>query len=247
VVSCLVLAASETTVAAVVVLPVVGLGITVIDGLGRMLLQRSSEPRRLGPLFSLLEMVAALGTVLGSGTAVVLIAVGGARAALVGLAVLLALLLVAAGRAAWRADESADVPVVEMSVLRALPMFAPLPPLPLEALARSARPVQVAAGEEVVAQGEPGEEFYAVVDGELDVVMSGEHIRVATRGDFFGEVALLADVPRTATVTARGPCDLLALDRVSFLVAVTGSDTSREAAWGVVHSLRLDTELPAQG
>ena len=75
--------------------------------------------------------------------------------------------------------------------------------------------------------------------------MSGEHIRVAERGSFFGEVALLADVPRTATVTARTDGELLALDRVPFLVAVTGSDTSRSAAWGVVRSLRLDADLPA--
>jgi CRP-like cAMP-binding protein len=96
-----------------------------------------------------------------------------------------------------------------------------------------------------VRQGEPGDRFYAVVHGSLDVVMSGEHIRTAARGSFFGEVALLADVPRTATVTAATDGDLLALDRVPFLVAVTGSDTSRAAAWGVVRSLRLDTDLPA--
>lgn len=244
---CLALAAAPSLAVAVVALPVLGLGVTVIDGLGRMLLQRAAEPRQLGPLFSLLELVAGVGLVLGSGLALVLVAVDGARLALAGLAVVLLGLLVVAGRTAWRADETADLPVVEMSVLRALPMFAPLPPLPLEVLARSAVTVRVDAGETVVVQGEPGERFYAVVEGELDVEMSGVHVRTATRGGFFGEVALLADVPRTATVTARGPCVLLALDRVAFLVAVTGSDTSREAAWGVVRGLELDTEIPAPG
>ena len=174
-----------------------------------------------------------------------LIAVGDVHLALYGVAGLLAFLLLCTGRAVLRADAGADVPVVEMSLLRRLPMFAPLSPIPLEAVARSADHVQVGAGETVVRQGDPGDRFYAVVHGDFDIVMSGEHIRVASRGDFFGEVALLADVVRTATVTARGDGELVAVDRVPFLVAVTGSDTSRAAAWGVVRSLRLDTKLPA--
>ncbi len=242
---CLVLGGRPLLAVALVALPALGTGVTVIDGLGRMLLQRSVDPRHLGPLFAVLETVAGLGMVAGSVLAQVLIGIGGADLALVGLAVVLVALLAGAGPAARRADRRADVPVVEMSLLRALPMFAPLGPVALEALARSAREVEVADGEVVMVQGEPGDAFYAVVDGALDVVMSGAPVRTATRGSFVGEVALLADVPRTATVTARGRTDLLAIDRVDFLVAVTGSDTSHAAAWGVVRALQLDAEVEA--
>jgi hypothetical protein len=218
---------------------------TLVDSLGRMLLQRSADPRALGSMFAMVEIVGGVGLLVGSGLVQVLIAVGDVHLALYGLAGLLAALLLGTGRAVLRADAGADVPVVEMSLLRRLPMFAPLSPIPLEAVARSASHVPVAAGETVVRQGDPGDRFYAVVQGDFDIVMSGEHIRVASRGDFFGEVALLADVARTATVTARGQGELVAVDRVPFLVAVTGSDTSRAAAWGLVRSLRLDTELPS--
>lgn len=244
VLACIALGSWATLPVAVVALPVLGVGVTVIDGLGRMLLQRSAEPRQLGPLFAVVELVAGVGMVLGSLVAQGLIRIAGADVALLGLAMLLVVILAVSGRAAWRADATADVPVVEMSLLRSLPMFAPLGPVPLEVLARTARHRSVAAGEVVMTQGAPGDTFYAVADGELDVVMSGEHIRIAGRGGFVGEVALLADVPRTATVSARRRSELLEVDRVAFLVAVTGSDTSHAAAWGVVRSLRLETDLP---
>lgn len=83
-----------------------------------------------------------------------------------------------------------------------------------------------------------------MADGAFDVVMSGRLMRVANRGDCFGEVALLAAVPRTATVSANGVGTLLAVDRVAFLTAVTGADTSLAAAWGVVRAMELDTDVP---
>jgi CRP-like cAMP-binding protein len=127
-----------------------------------------------------------------------------------------------------------------MSLLARLPMFAPMHPVTLEAVARSADHVAVDDGEVVVRQGDKGDRFYAVVEGAFDIVQSGTHVRCAIRGNCFGEVALLADVPRTATITARGPGQLLAVERVAFLTAVTGSDTSAAAAWGVVNAMNLD-------
>jgi len=80
-------------------------------------------------------------------------------------------------------------------------------------------------------------------NGAFDVEMSGTHVRIAERMSFFGEVALLVDVPRTAIVTASSAGSLLAIDRVRFLTTVTGTDSSRHAARGVARALTLEHEL----
>jgi hypothetical protein len=242
--TCLVLAVATELSVAVVVLPALGLTNALLYGLGTMLLQRSADPRVLGSMFAMIELVGGVGLLIGSGLAQVLIGVADVTVALVGLASLLGVVLVVAGPAVWRADADADVPVVEMSVLHELPMFASLPPLELEAVARSAEPVDVPAGGVVINQGDSGDTFYAVCDGAFSVAVDGEHVRDAGRGSCFGEVALLADVPRTATVTAVAGGRLLAVERVPFLVAVTGRDTSRAAAWGFVHAMGMDIAEP---
>jgi hypothetical protein len=243
---CLVLGLVTELGVAVVALPVLGLCSTLLYGLGTMLLQRSADPRVLGSLFALIELVGGVGLLLGSGLAQVLIGVGDVHVALVGLAVALGLVLLAAGRGVWHADADADVPVVEMSVLHALPMFSPLPPLELEAVARSASYLDVPDAEVVIHQGEHGDRFYAVAEGAFAIVRDGELIRTARRGSCFGEVALLADVPRTATVTAEEPGRLLAVDRIPFLVAVTGRDASLAAAWGFVQAMPVAADLPPE-
>jgi MFS family permease len=241
---CLVLGLATDLAVAVVVLPVLGLTSTVLYGLGTILLQRSADPRVLGSLFAMIELVGGVGLLLGSGLAQVLIAVGGVELALAGMAVVLLAVLLVTGRGLRRADDGADVPVVEMSVLQALPMFASLPPLELEAVARSAETVDVADGEVVIHEGDVGDRFYAVADGSFAIVMRGRHIRDARRGSCFGEVALLADVARTATVSATGAGRLLAVDRQPFLVAVTGRESALAAAWEFVQSMPVAPELP---
>ncbi|MFN3216179.1 MAG: cyclic nucleotide-binding domain-containing protein [Acidimicrobiales bacterium] len=238
------LAAGVSLPAAVIALPVIGLAAAMVDGLGRLLLQRSCDPTALGPAFALFDLAVAVGFVSGAALVQAMLAVGDVRLALVALAVVAALVLAACVRPLWSADHVSDVPVVEMSLLRSLPMFAPLPPLALETVARSATYLPVDRGDVVVRQGEHGDCFYAVADGAFEVEMSGRRMRTARRNGFFGEVALLADVPRTATVSAAEPGELLVIERVPFLVAVTGSDTSRQVAWGIVRGLELDDDLP---
>lgn len=241
---CLLLGAAPVLPVTVVVLPVLGLLAALLYSLGTILLQRSADPRVLGSLFAMVELIGGIGLLVGSGLAQVLIALAGVPAALAGLATTLLAVLVLVGRAVWRADADADVPVVEMTVLHELSMFSPLPPIELEAVARVAEPVSVAPDDVVIHQGDVGDRFYAVVDGAFDIVMDGEHIRVARRGSCFGEVALLASVPRTATVTALEPGTLLAIDRAPFLIALTGRDAALAAAWSFVQDMPVATSLP---
>jgi CRP-like cAMP-binding protein len=136
----------------------------------------------------------------------------------------------AAGRRLLLIDRTATVPVVEIALLRSLPLFGRLAPPTLEALARELTPVEAPAGDDVVREGERGERFYVVADGELDVTSGGRTFRRLGRSDCFGEIALLNDVPRTATVTAVTSSRLLALERDVFLSVVTGHPSAADAA-----------------
>ena len=115
-------------------------------------------------------------------------------------------------------------------------MFAPLPIARLEelAMARHARPRP--AGETIIREGEPGDRFYVIAEGEVDVTEGGRFRRTEPAGDCFGEIALLREVPRTATVIARTDVDLLALEREEFLAAITGDRRALAAGQDLVEA-----------
>jgi CRP-like cAMP-binding protein len=109
-----------------------------------------------------------------------------------------------------------------------VPFLAALSPPALERLSQSARWVEAQAGEVVVRQGDVGEGFYVIAEGQMSVVVDG--VLRAHRlgpGTGFGEIALLRDVPRTATVTAIVPCRLVRVERADFLASITGSTDGR--------------------
>ena len=117
-----------------------------------------------------------------------------------------------------------------------MPLFKPLPATTIDDLALSLITVHAAAGTEIVREGGHGDRFYVIESGEVDVSAHGEHLGTMSAGDHFGEIALLRDVPRTATVTAKNEVSLRALERDEFLSAVTGHPASVEAADAVVAS-----------
>jgi CRP-like cAMP-binding protein len=125
-----------------------------------------------------------------------------------------------------------------------VPFFAPLSPSTLETIARRAERVRVPAGRPVFAQGDEGDHFFVVVDGEVELSVDGRATKTLGARDFFGEIALLRDVPRTGTVTARQEVELLAIARDDFLAAVTGTAEASQAADDIVGA-RLSAVRPA--
>jgi len=151
------------------------------------------------------------------------------------------LAVVFAGRSLLDVDRQADVPVVEIGLLRSLHLFSPLSADKLEALARVLERIEIRVGETVIREGEDGDRFYVIADGEVAVTSNGTPLRSLTRGDGFGEIALLHSILRTATCTATTDATLYGLRRDQFLVAVTGHPRAAEAA-GQLAASRLDRD-----
>jgi CRP-like cAMP-binding protein len=136
-------------------------------------------------------------------------------------------------------------PGPEVGLLRNLPMFAPLPLAVTELLAAETEPRQFPAGAVVMREGEAGDHFHLIIDGSAAVSVQGVPRPSLHRGDCFGEIALLRDIPRTATVTAEKPLRTLALGREEFLTAVTGNSTSKAAA-DALAAQRMSADAPGR-
>ena len=225
-----VLAAWPTVLGTFLLLTVAGGARSLFDVAGRTLLQRTAAPHVLARVFGLLEGLSMAGLAAGSLLAPALVGLGGPRTALLGLALLLPALALATRRSLAAADRAATVPVVQAGLLRALPIFAPLPGTQLERVARNLEPLTAAPGETVIRQGDVGDRFYVVASGELEALYDGNAVSQLGRGDGFGEIALLRDVPRTVTIVARTESALYALERDDFLDALTGSARARREA-----------------
>jgi MFS family permease len=221
---------------AVAALALVGVGNTLVDVAGFTMLQRIAPDDVLARVFGVVETVFYLAIGVGSLLAPLLVETAGVRWALVVVGLFLPVVVVVLARRIVGIDAEAVVPLHELELLGLVPMFAPLPELALERVARQLVPVEAAAGTDVIVQGDEGDRFYVIDEGELDVVADGRHIASLGRGGGFGEIALLRDVPRTATVTARTPVKLYALERDAFLAAVTGHSASEEAADALIVS-----------
>jgi MFS family permease len=218
---------------AVVLLALVGAANSDEDVAGFTLLQRVVPDELLTRVLGVVWSLAMGALALGSIAAPAVVNAIGPRPALVLVGAILPLLTLASWRGLVDIDRNVAAPTKELAVIARVPMFAPLSIVAKEHLAATLTPVSVAAGEVVIREGDIGDRFYIVADGELEVVGTGVHT-TAAGGDYFGEIALIRDVPRTATVTALVDSQLYAMDRNDFLGAVTSHSGVRAAGEAVV-------------
>lgn len=224
----LVLVALAQVPVALVALAVLGIGNSIVDVTALTLLQRIVGNDVLGRVLGTLEGLLLAGIGLGALLAPVLVDVLGAETTLiVSGAIMPALVLVSLGR--LRAIDRVALRPANLELLRGVPIFALLPEPVLEHLAASLDEVRATAGATIIRVGEPGDRFYVIGDGEVEV--AGRRLG---QGEAFGEIALLRDVPRTATVTAATDVTLQSLDRAEFLAAVTGHERAQAAADEIV-------------
>jgi MFS family permease len=220
------MAPSTFLAAALVLLAVVGAANSVEDVASFTLLQRIVPDAVLTRVLGLLWGLAMGAVALGSIVAPAVVALVGPRTALLAVGLVLPVLAFLAWRRLVGIDRSAPGPATELAIIDRVPMLAPLSLAAKEHLATSLVPVSVSAGDVVIREGDVGDRFYIVANGELEVI--GERLRLtAGAGDHFGEIALLRDVPRTATVRAVADSELYALERGDFLAAVCGHSDVR--------------------
>jgi MFS family permease len=224
---------SSTLAVAAVASIVYGTAITLLDVLGRTMLQRTTTDDVLTRVFGAVEAMWLLGYAGGAAVAPALqSAVGLSWALAISGAVVFVVALVSIG--GLRAIDRASVlPERQLALLRNIAMFAPLPSVDLERLARQLDRIVTPAGTDVIRQGDVGDRFYVIDEGSFEVLVDGQRVNTLDEGAFFGEIALLHDVPRTATVRATGDGAVWALDQEEFLTTVTGLPQSESAAHAI--------------
>lgn len=216
---------------AIVALGVMGVGSSLVDVAGLTLVQRAVPDDVLARVFGVIQMLWLASIGIGAALVPVLISWLGIKASFIAVGALLPALVLLLGRQVARVDADAAAPEVEeLRILASVPIFAPLPGGSLEHVAGRLVPLRLEPNTVIVREGDAGDRFYIVAEGEIEVSQDGVPITNLTAGGYFGEIALLRDVPRTATVTTRTSAVLYALDRDDFLAAVTGHPQSAEAA-----------------
>ena len=216
---------------AIAALVPMGIGFSLVQTGAMAVVPRLADDAVMGRVYALFEVLNAGAAGVGSLLAPLLVELLGARNGLAVTGVGFALATMLARRSLANLDAGQEQADRIRALLRGLPATAPLPLPMLERLVRGVRPVSARRGEVLMTAGEPGEDFMIIESGHVEIV---EYQRVIGPGDGFGEIALLRDVPRTATVRALDDVHLWALGRRTFLAAVTGWPDARRAADDVV-------------
>jgi predicted MFS family arabinose efflux permease len=214
-----------------------GGGSSVATVAGHTLLQRIAPEAVLARVFGVLEGLGMFALAVGSVGAAALIETFGITPALVVTGLLVPIALALAWVPLRALDRDARAPDPEaLALMRRLPLFSPLSAPAIERIMAALVRLDAPAGHILIREGDEGDRFYVIVEGSVAVSQGGRHLADRFAGDHVGEIALLRDVPRTATVTAITPLRLLALDRGPFLEAVTGHPQSRAHAEAVATS-----------
>jgi MFS family permease len=217
-------------VVVLLLLSIVGIGNTMVDVFGMTLLQRAAPEAVVARVFGVLESAGLIAVALGALAAPAILALLGTRATLVLAGALLPVLVIPSWPTLTAIDRAALIPTERISLLRGIPIFAPLAEATVERLAAELVASEAAAGTTIFRQGDEGDRFYVIDEGSVEVRVDSATPVELGPGDFFGEIALLRDVPRTATVTARTETRLYSLNWDTFVPAVAGHDPSRRAA-----------------
>ena len=220
-----VLAFTSIAAGAAALLLVAGGAVTLVDVAVLTLVQRIVRDRELDAVIGVLEGVwwAALGT--GGVVAGGLSAWTSTRWAVAVVAVALAAAAVGSGWALRRVEAALGPPTERLDALRGVQLFRGLSTLALERLALDLEPARYAAGAPIVQRGEVGNRFFIITTGSV-AVRTPRLVRHLGRGRSFGGIALLRDVPRTASVRAIDDVTLFTLDRADFLRAITARTRS---------------------
>jgi hypothetical protein len=219
----------ETTLAvAFAVAAVSGISRSLLEVSGQTLLQRVTSTEMLARVFAFKEGLTMAAWALGSVAVPLVIAGAGVTGALIFAGSVVPLVVALRFRPLRRVDSAAVVPVVAIALLRSLHVFRSLPVPALEGIAHTATNRTAPAGDSIVEQGELGDHYYVIADGTVEIRKDGHPVGTLGRGEGFGEIALLRDVERTATVVALTDTALLAIEREPFLVAVTGHGQTRD-------------------
>jgi hypothetical protein len=209
-------------------LAAVGAANSIVDVAGFTLLQRTVPDAVLTRVLGLTWGLAMAAVALGSSVAPALLSLVGLRPAflLVGAVLPVLVLLI------YRRLNTIDAQVArseQLEVIEGVALFGPLSLVTKQRIASHLVPLDVATGDVVVRAGARGDRFYIIDTGSVEIDLGSRTIRSGP-GDFFGEISLLHDVPRTATVRAKSETRLYALERDDFLAAITGHSRAHTEA-----------------
>ena len=241
----LLIAGIPTLIVVILALCATGVGIAYGTVLGSTLLQRVVPNEHLGPTVGVSGLLGVGSVGIGAIIAAALVWLVGTRwaLALTGLAIV--------ASAGWvylrlRRVEPPPGSDAALTFVEELELFRPLSVAMKREIARKLQPVDVAAGQAVIRQGDPPRQFYVIERGRLEVLYGTDRVATLAPGDCFGEVALLHDTVRTATVRSLTEVRVWCLERADFLAAVTGNLDTLALAQALAESRsRRDGRSPA--